>query len=97
MDPSAIWRRDDTSVDQFLKLIQDPFKSAVCVVRAFPSYNPHPLCLYMSLLSALELTLSVSNQRRLGFVGHFRRFLRPPRLTLFFISTSTYGCLRPEG
>ncbi|KAA8646273.1 hypothetical protein EYZ11_000613 [Aspergillus tanneri] len=29
MDPSPLWRRDDDSLDQFLRLIQDPFSSAI--------------------------------------------------------------------
>ena len=33
MDTSALWRREDT-IDQFLQLIQDPFKSAVSIVCA---------------------------------------------------------------
>lgn len=103
MDTHALWRREDTT-EQFLKLIQDPFKSAVSIVCAlvyfyFPpslSQMAHSSSPYLVfLLELLELTWSVSNQRRLGFIGHLRRLFRPACPTLFAVPTSTHGCLRP--
>ncbi|KAE8351740.1 hypothetical protein BDV28DRAFT_14749 [Aspergillus coremiiformis] len=54
MDHSPLWRRQDTSTEQFLKLIQDPFKSAFQINAVWASLATSAISfIFLALLFSL--------------------------------------------